>query len=257
MFIYLALSLGVVSNFHCIGMCGPISLALPVDRTSKWTITGGIATYTLGRSLGYAGLGILVGIIGMSASIVGALQWLSILSGMFIILFAWRGYLKFTPKASRFNAYISRKLGGLFKQQREHKSYSRLVGIGVLNAYLPCGMVYIAMLSALNTGSIGNAALFMFFFGIGTLPGFLGLAFVRNKMTHSRFLSNKILVASMVSLVGLLIIFRGLNLGIPMISPKMELSERINDHDETPSKSEATLSCCKPDKSLNTCDSEK
>jgi uncharacterized protein len=241
---YLALSLGLVSNFHCIGMCGPLSLALPVDRKNNWTVSGGIFTYTLGRSMGYAGLGILIGIIGMSANIAGALQWLSILSGAFIILFAWRGYYQFTPKLAGFNAFIAQKLGRLFKKQKEHKSYSRLLGIGILNAYLPCGMVYVAMLSALNAGSVQHAALFMLFFGLGTLPGFLALSFVRNKMTHSRFLNNKVLVASMVTLVGIMIMLRGMNLNIPMISPNMEVTERIIDEETGEKAVEATMSCC-------------
>jgi uncharacterized protein len=194
----------------------------------------------------------MIGVIGMSAAVAGVLQWLSIVSGIFIILFAWRGYYRFTPKLGGFNAWISRQLGGQFKKQKERKSYRRLLGIGVLNAYLPCGMVYVAMLSALNTGSIQHAAIFMFFFGLGTLPGFLGLAFVKNKVTHSRFFQNKVLVASMLTLVGMLIIVRGMNLGIPMISPKMEITETLVGEGHT--ESEVTMSCCSKNASDSACE---
>ena len=244
--LYFAFTLGLLANFHCIGMCGPISLALPLNRKSKLTATSGVMTYTLGRSVGYALLGIIIGVIGFSANLLGILQWLSIISGVLIILFAWRNYYAFTPRFGAFNKFISQKIGVLFKQNREKKSYTTLGLIGLLNAYLPCGMVYVALLSALNAGSVANAALFMFVFGLGTAPGFLVLALLKNKVTFSRFLNNKVMVASLVSLVGLLILLRGLNLGIPMISPKMEMTQKVIEVEGNQEviKHDAVMSCC-------------
>jgi sulfite exporter TauE/SafE len=245
--VYLAFTLGLLANFHCIGMCGPISLALPLNRTTKLTAASGVMTYTFGRSIGYAMLGVIIGAIGFSANLLGALQWLSIVSGILIILFAWRNYYAFTPRFTAFNHFVSQKIGVLFKRNREKKSYTTLGLIGLLNAYLPCGMVYVALLSALNAGSVTNAALFMFVFGLGTAPGFLMLALLKNKMTYSRFFTNKVLVASLVSIVGLLILLRGLNLGIPMISPKMEMTQTIQvDDNETHIEEKAVMSCCAP-----------
>ncbi len=244
--LYFAFTLGLLANFHCIGMCGPISLALPLNRKNKATTTAGVMTYTLGRSFGYALLGVIIGAIGFSADLLGVLQWLSILSGILIILFAWRNYYAFTPRLTAFNSFITQKIGVLFKRNREKKSYGTLGLIGLFNAYLPCGMVYVALLSAMNVGSVAHAALFMFVFGIGTAPGFLVLALLKNKVTFSRFLNNKVMVASLVSLVGLLIILRGLNLGIPMISPKMEVTQTIQiEGDNAPTQEEkAVMSCC-------------
>lgn len=243
--LYLAFTLGLLANFHCIGMCGPISLALPLNRKNKATTTTGIMTYTVGRSLGYALLGVIIGAIGFSADLLGVLQWLSILSGILIILFAWRNYYAFAPRFNAFNSFITKKIGVLFKRNREKKSYGTLGLIGLLNAFLPCGMVYVALLSAMNAGSVSQAALFMFVFGIGTAPGFLVLALLKNKVTFSRFSNNKIMVASLVSLVGLLILLRGLNLGIPMISPRMEMTQTIQvDDNESHVEEKAVMSCC-------------
>lgn len=243
--LYFAFTLGLLANFHCIGMCGPISLALPLNRKSKLTAATGVMTYTVGRSIGYALLGIIIGVIGFSAHLLGVLQWLSIISGILIILFAWRNYYAFTPRFGAFNTFITQKIGVLFKQNREKKSYTTLGLIGLLNAYLPCGMVYVALLSALNAGSVANAALFMFVFGLGTAPGFLVLALLKNKVTFSRFLNNKVMVASLVSLVGVLILLRGLNLGIPMISPKMEMTQTTQvDEDREFIEEKAVMSCC-------------
>jgi uncharacterized protein len=243
--LYFAFTLGLLANFHCIGMCGPISLALPLNRKNKLTAASGVMTYTIGRSIGYALLGIIIGVIGFSANLLGVLQWLSIISGILIILFAWRNYYAFTPRFGAFNAFITQKIGVLFKQNREKKSYTTLGLIGLLNAYLPCGMVYVALLSALNAGTVANAALFMFVFGIGTAPGFLVLALLKNKVTFSRFLNNKVMVASLVSLVGVLILLRGLNLGIPMISPKMEMTQTIQvNEDREYIEEKAVMACC-------------
>ena len=65
--IYLsALLIGLASNFHCIGMCGPIALAIPLDRTSNRKIIQGIFVYNFGRIATYALLGSIIGIIGVS-----------------------------------------------------------------------------------------------------------------------------------------------------------------------------------------------
>ena len=58
--IVLAFSLGLVTNLHCIGMCGPITRAIPLDRQYKATITRGITSCSIGRSLSYTLIGIIV-----------------------------------------------------------------------------------------------------------------------------------------------------------------------------------------------------
>lgn len=235
----LAGSLGLLSNLHCIGMCGPISLALPLNRKNSWTASAGVTLYTLGRSLGYASLGVVIGIIGISANLFGVLQWLSIISGILIILFAWSSYYNRIPQLKWLNNWISKSMSRIFKNKNEKGKNYRLFSFGVVNAFLPCGMVYVALLSAMNVGSIKHAALFMAIFGVATLPGFLVLALVKTRIGHWNFLSKKVIVASLVSLVGIAIILRGMNLGIPYISPKMEITKNEESSEET-----ATMSCC-------------
>lgn len=250
--------LGLVSNLHCIGMCGPIAMALPLNRSSKWSIAGGISSYTLGRSVGYAVLGLIVGVIGMSANLLGVLQWLSIITGVFILLYAWTGYISGKSGNSFINKLLMRSMGKLMKRTK-NKSTSKLLSIGFINSFLPCGMVYVALLGAMNTGSMEKSVIYMLAFGAGTLPGFLFLGALKDYFNSISFFSKKTVLASLISLVGIFMILRGLNLGIPYISPKVEMmvakgDKSQSESDDSAVKVEAELSCCSAGK--DDCDKE-
>lgn len=60
--LFLAFSLGIMSSFHCVGMCGPIALALPIHKGSKSRQIAGLLSYNLGTT--YASLGALIGALG-------------------------------------------------------------------------------------------------------------------------------------------------------------------------------------------------
>ncbi|HLW29410.1 MAG TPA: sulfite exporter TauE/SafE family protein [Brumimicrobium sp.] len=253
--VFVAFSLGLVTNLHCIGMCGPIAMALPLNRTSKLSITGGITSYSLGRSLGYTLMGVIVGVIGLSASMLGVLQWLSIISGVLIIFFAWGAYYKGKGKSTWFNKVVMRTMSKFLKGKPA--GTPKLVGIGFINAFLPCGMVYIALISALNAGSVQNSMIYMFFFGVGTLPGFIFIGILKDFFAKVNFFNRKLVLASLISLVGVFMILRGLNLDIPMISPKMEkvISKNGESSSSDHPKIEAKMSCCSS-KNEDTCEEE-
>lgn len=241
--VVIAFSLGLVTNLHCIGMCGPIAMALPLNRKSKASVTGGITAYSLGRSLGYTLMGVVVGIIGLSASLLGVLQWLSIISGIVIIFFAWGAYYKGKGKSTWFNRMIMRTMSKFLRGKPA--GTPKLMGIGFINAFLPCGMVYIALISALNAGSVPNAMIYMFFFGLGTLPGFIFLGVLKDFFARAHFFNRKFVLASLISVVGLFMIIRGLNLGIPYLSPKIEMMiAKDSDKASDGPKVEAKMSCC-------------
>ena len=93
---------------------------------------------------------------------------------------------------------------------------------GALNGLLPCGMVYIAIAGALSTGSVPEGIVFMSGFGLATLPAMFALGYfgyLLNLQLRNNF---KKLSPYIICLIGLLLILRGLNLGIPFISPVME-----------------------------------
>ncbi len=85
--IYLvALMTGLVGSLHCIGMCGPIAVALPLGNKSWLHRTFGSLTYNIGRTITYGILGALFGLLGQGIEMAGLQQWASIGLGIVLIL---------------------------------------------------------------------------------------------------------------------------------------------------------------------------
>lgn len=219
--ITIGLILGITGSFHCVGMCGPIALALPLNSTNVFTKIFGILFYNLGRILTYALIGMLFGFFGEGLKLAGALQAVSITLGVVIILsVVLPEMLKKINYSSKYylrlNGWVKQKIGRRFSK----KSNGSLFIIGLLNGMLPCGLVFFAVVSALAQGGVIEGVLFMIFFGVGTLPIMFLVPFfsdaisatVRKKMTKS--------IPYIMVLFGVLFILRGLNLGIPYLSPE-------------------------------------
>jgi sulfite exporter TauE/SafE len=93
--------------------------------------------------------------------------------------------------------------------------------LGMLNGLLPCGLVYMAVAGAIATGNSWNGALFMIFFGFGTVPAMVALPFALNGISWEKRLRLRKFVPAFLLLIGMLFVVRGLNLGIPYLSPKI------------------------------------
>ncbi len=230
-----AFILGVISNLHCLGMCGPIALAIPLNRSSKSAMLFGILQYHLGRVLVYAILGYIVGYIGMGIKLFGVLQAISIIAGIGIIIYAWRNKLTFfkNPFTSslRHTSLLSRSMGKIMRSE----SPVKLFLLGVLNGLLPCGMVYTALITAVVLGTPLLSATSMLAFGLGTLPGLVAFSLFAQQLGNPiRSKINRYL-PYLITVVGLLIVLRGMNLNIPYISPKVSFSEE---------KKEVVMDCC-------------
>lgn len=217
-----ALSLGLLGSFHCVGMCGPIALALPVHQLSFWGKLKGILLYNFGRIFTYALLGGLFGLLGKSFVIAGFQQMASITLGALIlimVLLPESVYAKFkiTSQIYSYAGKLKNKLGILFKKN----NLSSLFFIGTLNGLLPCGLVYLGIAGAIATGDSLSGALFMAVFGLGTIPAILALALFSSNIKVS--FRNKINKAMpyFISVMAILLILRGMNLGIPYVSPQL------------------------------------
>ncbi len=212
--------LGLAGSFHCIGMCGPIALALPLNRRSTGSILLGVLTANMGRIITYTLLGFLFGTIGFSLQLFRVFQVLSILFGIGLIVIAWRKqWLKRIEfRAPGLQHWASKKMSALMRQDGTWK----LFGIGLLNGLLPCGMIFLALANALLAANPVGSATAMAAFGLGTLPGLLGVGFFAQRI--NQVFRNKLTLAFpyLLSVIGLLVILRGANLGIPVLSPKME-----------------------------------
>ncbi|TPE45899.1 sulfite exporter TauE/SafE family protein [Pontibacter mangrovi] len=213
---------GLLGSFHCVGMCGPIAMALPFGRSNGWRFYAGRLLYNGGRLVTYAALGALAGTFGKSLQMAGLQQFVSILSGLLILfllvapatLKGKAGSILGTDKAV---AWVRTKLKALFGRE----NLGALFLVGALNGLLPCGFVYIALAGAISAPGIGGAALYMFLFGLGTFP----LMFLVS--LSGKFISLKLrstfnrLVPYVGMALATLFILRGLNLGIPYLSPRI------------------------------------
>jgi uncharacterized protein len=226
--IWAAISLGFLGSFHCVGMCGPIALALPVNHNSLSSKTTGALLYNFGRILTYAIFGALFGMIGQGIVIAGYQQLLSISLGALIILLIFLpsklfSRFRLTTPIYSFVFHLKQKFGELLK----NKSYSSLFLIGVLNGLLPCGLVYLGVAGAIATGNGFQGALFMAMFGLGTLPAMFALVLAGNSVSvNFRTKINKAMPVFIVA-VALLLILRGMNLGIPYVSPEMAADKPV------------------------------
>ena len=152
-------------------MCGPIAFVLPIPKGDKTKSFFGTALYHLGRILSYSLIGLLFGMLGKGLYLAGFQQRLSILIGVImilIVLIPTRVLNKFqlTQPLYQIIAKVKNKLG-LYLNKSSMKS---LFLIGFFNGFLPCGLVYMALLGAISTGELLDGATYMALFGLGTVP---------------------------------------------------------------------------------------
>lgn len=221
MIYWTAIVMGLVANLHCLGMCGPIALAVPIKNNSTFARWKSALSYNLGRITVYALLGTVLGLLGEGIELIGMQQIASIAFGLMILIIGLVPVV--SNRLFKLNGTLFSSISALkktFASLLKHKSYPAIVGIGALNGLLPCGMVYLALVGAVATGSVVQGALFMTLFGLGTLPVMLALPLV-GSLLSPRIRSKFRTILPVVTLCfGLLLIARGSNLGIPYFSPQ-------------------------------------
>lgn len=239
-----AFILGLTANFHCLGMCGPLALAIPMNRKNNWTILFGLTQYNLARILSYSLLGALVGLIGITIQTFGILQWVSILSGLFMIIYAWRKWFSSLIQSQfpkiQMNGFLIGNLGKVLKSKFKFK----LILLGALNGFLPCGMVYLALMNAILGGDFLKSALAMTFFGLGTLPAMFFVGFAANRVSQGMRKKFSKVIPYMLTVVGLMIVLRGMNLNIPYISPKITNISEYSTLKQENGSNKVVMSCC-------------
>jgi len=223
-----AFTIGLIGSLHCVGMCGPIALALPLDRSSVGNQWGGSLIYNFGRTLTYFLMGLSFGVLGYGFSLAGFQRWVSIVVGTIMILSVLLpGISKSLPqKLSFYNLWITRLKSTLGKKFK-HKSPKNLLGIGLLNGLLPCGLVYMGLGGATAMQNPIGGGIFMVSFGLGTMPMMLAVAFYGSRLKTNLVLKFKKLIPVFIILIGSLFILRGMNLGLPYLSPKIEQNTEV------------------------------
>ena len=212
-----ALVFGLLGSVHCAVMCGPIAMVLPKGKHFYNQVS-----YNFGRITSYLAIGGVFGLIGKGMFLVGFQQTISVLAGVLLILvyFGSKSYSGSIIGATYLNKILTsiRKLIGA--NLTANKWYSRYL-VGLVNGFLPCGLVYMAAVAAISTGSPEGGMAYMFLFGLGTVPMMAGLSISKQFLKAKHRVSLYKLVPYFVVVVSTLFILRGMNLGVPYVSPKL------------------------------------
>lgn len=217
-----AFAIGLFGSLHCIGMCGPIAIALPVPNTSNASFLAGRLLYNIGRVLTYSFLGAIFGLLGSRFVVAGFQQGISIILGVIIlivVLLPSRYKVKVTqhPIILKISSPLKESIGILFKKG----TFSSMFLIGILNGFLPCGLVYVALAGAIASGDAVSGAAVMVLFGLGTIPAmFAATVFGKFINLGLRRKLNK-LIPYFAIVLAIIFILRGMALGIPYLSPKI------------------------------------
>ena len=181
-----AFLVGLLGGVHCVAMCGGIVTTLTLGLAPERR--RGVAAqlpfqlaYNLGRIVGYSIVGALMGGLGALLMQSLALQWaqrgLYALAAAFMIALGlylggwWRG-LAYVERAG---ALLWRRLEPIGRRLLPIRSWWQAFGVGLVWAWLPCGLVYSVLILALSAGGPLHGALLMLAFGLGTLPNLLGI----------------------------------------------------------------------------------
>ena len=118
--LYSAFVVGLLGSFHCLGMCGPLVIAMPVHATNKLQAITGRLLYNLGRIFTYSVLGLMVGIFGQSLTFFTSQQKLSVAIGTLMLLFILvpsqvSQQLNFMGPIARFTAKVKKQFSQQFK----------------------------------------------------------------------------------------------------------------------------------------------
>ena len=183
---------GFAGGLHCAGMCGGIVHALCAsDRgTAGGRRLGYLIAYNAGRVASYACAGALAGALGQAGLLTRAAPVLQpVLFALASLMLTALGlYLAGAlPALSRLESAggrLWRTLQPWTRHLLPVNSPARAVGLGALWGWLPCGMVYAVLLTALSLGSWWQGALLMLAFGAGTLPTLLGIGLASTQVAR-------------------------------------------------------------------------
>lgn len=214
--------LGILGSFHCLGMCGPIAIAIPHRSTTKLSVAAESLVYNFGRVVTYTLMGLLLGMFGAPLRLAGFQEYVSIATGvvMLLILIIPRKYYQGINDYRILNRLVS-KLKNKFQQFFKSKSILSLFTLGLLNGLLPCGLVYIALAGSFASGGVVESGLYMAAFGFGTVPMMAALYFSKNLLSINFRTKLTKSIPYGVAVVAILMILRGMSLGIPLISPQL------------------------------------
>lgn len=218
--LYTAIIFGLISSLHCIGMCGPIAMMLPVDHKNPSKKALQVLIYHLGRLTSYGILGLAFGLLGRGFYMAGIQQQLSIAVGVGMIVLAVvpekiLANYNFSKPVYRLITRIKTSLGAQFKRKTPDAFFT----IGLFNGLLPCGLVYAALFGAIAMQNVTLGIAYMILYGLGTIPMMSTVVYVSSllSMPFRNQLQRAVPIVTVV--IGVLFVLRGMGLDIAYISP--------------------------------------
>lgn len=189
------LLIGLFSTLHCLGMCGGImgalTFSLPAEvRQEKGRLWQFLFAYNLGRITSYALAGALIGSLGGSLFTLISprsgylvLQWTAalLMAGVGLYLAGW--FPRFA-RIERLGEPLWRRLEPVGRKLLPVRHPGQALLYGMVWGWLPCGLVYTALLLTVTSGDALSGALYMTAFGIGTLPAMTGAGILARQMMH-------------------------------------------------------------------------
>ena len=216
----MALGLSLGGSLHCMGMCGGFALMANAGA-GRVGLRPPFVAYATGKTAAYALMGLLAGSVGSALTMFRSggmiLAWVAGLAMVAVggHLLGWRGFGWISgPVVS--GSFVSR-MAALIKRD----NLTARFGMGVLNGWLPCGLVYAALAMAAGHGNAAGSAAFMAVFGMGTIPSLWLAAQITGAVSALWKARLARLSGWMVVLFGLYTILRGSGLMSLMISHSM------------------------------------
>jgi len=217
---FAAFLVGLFGGVHCVGMCGGIvgalSFGLPEHVRGRFgALLPYLLNYNLGRLISYTVAGALMGGVGaLAANMVAVHQAQSVLqviAGLFMIAMGlylggwWYGMTRLEKLGGRLWSLLEPYGRRLLPVRKP----SQALSMGLIWGWLPCGLVYSALIWAVSAGSALEGALLLLSFGLGTLPNLLAMGIFAGKLTALlRRPGTMHLAGALVILIGLFTIAR-------------------------------------------------
>ncbi|XMD98657.1 MAG: sulfite exporter TauE/SafE family protein [Candidatus Karelsulcia muelleri] len=208
-YISIGFLLGIISSIHCFSMCGPITFFFLKKKENKIKIKKNLNNfnYQIGRMISYILLGYIFGTIGYRFNLIGYQKKTSLFLG---------GNIIFSSLIKRNNLIMKNPLYFIFnKLIFLKKNFVK----GLFNGLIPCSIVYLAISIAISIGNSFFGGIFMFYFGLGTVPMMFTL--FSNLLIFKKILLNNITLLKII--MGFILLIRGL--GIIDFYPKLIIEE--------------------------------
>lgn len=199
-------SMGIAGSLHCISMCGPLVAAVFQNQAKGLHYK---LIYNSARISIYITLGVIAGILGYALDILAIQRFLSLFLGVTLVALGVFGFRKFyIPPIDKYLGKFTSALKQLFGNFIKRKGFASIIGLGLLNGLLPCGLTYMALAYALTLPDSFAGALFMLAFGLGTFPAMVGIPVVVGTLGPKSTAFLKKLNAFILIAIGALLIYR-------------------------------------------------